>query len=80
MPENPLRQFWETWKRFGRKAGDVQARFFLSVFYFAVLAPFALIVRWAADPLAIKPGSARGWQRRPDPAQRNPLDGARRQF
>jgi len=80
MPGNPLRQFWEAWKRFGRKAGDVQARFFLSVFYFVVLAPFALIVRWAADPLAIKPRAPGGWQLRPAPRQGNPLEGARRQF
>ena len=52
------------WKRLARRLGDAQARALFSVFYFVVLTPFALAVRWLADPLAIKPGAARGWQPR----------------
>ena len=33
----------------------------MTVFYFALLAPFALIVRRTSDPLAINPGAQRGW-------------------
>jgi hypothetical protein len=74
-----LRRLWEGWKRLGRKLGDVQARLLLSVVYFTVIAPFALAVRWAGDPLAIKRGSPRGWRPRP-PAPPLTLERARRQF
>ncbi len=33
----------------------------MTIFYFVLLAPFALIVRRTSDPLAIKPGTQRGW-------------------
>jgi hypothetical protein len=45
---------WERWKRLAKTIGDFQARLILSVLYFVVVAPFALIVRFAADPLSIK--------------------------
>lgn len=56
-----LRRFWEGWKRIARKIGNFQARVLLFVFYFVIVAPFALVVRWGGDPLAIKPGTPRGW-------------------
>src|SRR5258707_125112 len=49
-----LRSFWEVWKRFGKKVGDLQARILLTLFYFVILAPFGLGMR-AAVP--------RGWRR-----------------
>jgi hypothetical protein len=49
-----VRRLWEWWKPIAMKIGDFQARMILSFFYFVVLAPFALAVRWASDPLAIK--------------------------
>jgi hypothetical protein len=61
-----LRTFWKGWKRVAKKIGDVQARLLLTVFYFVVLAPFALVVQWCTDPLGIKPGSPRGWRPRSD--------------
>ena len=74
-----LKGFWEAWKRLARKVGNLQVRVLLFVFYFVVLAPFALIVRWASDPMAIKPGSSRGWRDRSRP-QEPAFDQARRQF
>lgn len=61
---HPVRNWglWERWKKFGRKIGDFQARALLSVFYFIILAPFALMVRWLTDPLALKPNTSKGWQ------------------
>jgi hypothetical protein len=54
-----LRRLWAGWKRVGRKIGDFQARVLLTLFYFVILAPFALGVRLLADPLGLKhPG---GW-------------------
>jgi hypothetical protein len=57
-------RLWERWKRIARRIGDFQARILLIVFYFVVLAPFALVVRWTTDPMAIKPKTQRGWRNR----------------
>lgn len=74
-----LRTFWEAWKRFARRIGDVQARVLLTVFYYLILMPFALVLRWRSDPLAIKPGTPKGWRTRSESAE-TPLEQARRQF
>jgi hypothetical protein len=74
-----LRKLWKLWKKFGRKIGDFQARVLLIVFYFVVLGPFALAVRWASDPLAIKAGTPRGWRLRDD-VDSDPTELVRRQF
>ena len=71
-----LRRLWEGWKRFGRKMGDFQARLLLTLFYFVILAPFALALRWGADPLGLK--AAGGWQ--PVTRAGDALERARRQF
>jgi hypothetical protein len=76
---SPLRNFWELWKRFARKIGDFQARVLLILFYFVVLGPFALAVRWASDPLAIKAGAPRGWRLRDD-VDSAPTERVGRQF
>lgn len=55
-------RLWEWWKRVGKKFGDVQARILLTLFYFVVLSPFAIVVRSVSDPLGIKSGSHRGWR------------------
>ncbi len=57
-----LQAMWERWKKFGRKLGDVQARLLLSLLYFTIFAPFALVVRWLCDPLSIKPRTPQGWR------------------
>jgi hypothetical protein len=59
-----LRRFWEGWKRFGKRIGDIQARLLLTIFYYVLLAPFALALRRWSDPLGIKAGSAKGWHTR----------------
>jgi hypothetical protein len=69
---------WGAWKRVAARIGDVQARVLLSIFYFVVLGPFALLLRWRSDPLAIKPGAPTGWRPRSEPAEA-PLQRARRQ-
>ena len=60
------RGLWELWKRVARRIADVQARGILSVVYFLVLAPFAVIVAHGRDPLALKPTSPHGWRPRPE--------------
>jgi hypothetical protein len=71
-----LRRLWEGWKRVGRKIGDFQARVLLTLFYFVILAPFAVVVRFKADPLGLKRGG--GWL--PVVRAADPLTRARRQF
>jgi len=73
------RSFLEWWKQVGKRIGDIQARVLLSFFYFVVLGPFALIVRWRRDPLAIKAGGLRGWQPK-GPEKGTTIERAHRQF
>ncbi len=72
-----LRRAWKGWKRFGKKVGDFQARLLLTVFYFVILAPFALAMR-AADPLGLRVSGAR-WRPRDERPAGDPLTRARRQ-
>lgn len=67
------------WRQIAQTIAGIQARLLLVVFYFVVLAPFALVLRRASDPLAIKPGTPKGWllRRIADDAS---LERARRQF
>ena len=74
-----LRALWEAWKRLGRRLADYQVRGLLIVFYFLILAPFALAVRWKSDPLGIKGTHDPGWESTPA-KQIGPMDEARRQF
>jgi hypothetical protein len=72
-----LRRLWQGWKRVGKKIGDFQARVLLTLFYFVILAPFALGVRLMADPLGLKqPG---GWHP-VTPRNETALQRAGRQF
>ena len=74
-----LKSLWQAWKRLALKIGGFQARVLLSIFYGFLLAPFALAVRWRSDPLAIKPGSPKGWRDRPE-REGPTLERARNQF
>ena len=69
---------WQVWRRVGRRIGDAQARILLTGFYFVILAPFALVLRWKSDPLAIKKGTPRGWRARSEESA--PSAHAARQF
>ena len=65
------------WKRFARRMGNFQARLLLGAMYFVLVAPFALMGRFTADPLAPPAEGATRWRARP-PAPPT-LDHARRQ-
>jgi hypothetical protein len=73
-----LRRLGQAYKRVARGIADVQARVFLTAFFFTIATPFALAMRWGADPLALGRRGARGWQRRAE-ATDTPLARARRQ-
>jgi len=77
-PPNPAQRLWNWWKRTAKKIGNFQARVLLMLFYFVVVCPFALVVRWKSDPLAINPGTGRGWLPRRS-EEGTPLERARRQ-
>jgi hypothetical protein len=73
------RSLWEWWKRVGKKIGDFQARLILILFYFVILGPFAMGLRWWSDPLRVKASTRRGWRIRANPEGAT-IDLARRQF
>ena len=49
-----LRRFGSGWKEITRAIGDFQARLLLTVFYFTLVLPFALLARWVIDPLRLR--------------------------
>ena len=49
-----LTRVWLAWKRIAHKIGNFQARLLLTVFYFVVMLPFGIAVRFFSDPLRIK--------------------------
>jgi hypothetical protein len=56
-----LRAAWRWWTRVAHRIGDFQARVLLTVFYYVILGPFALVLR-RGDPLGIESGAPRGWR------------------
>ena len=70
---------WARWKVIAQKIGNVQARVLLSLFYFVVVPPFALIVKGFSDPLGLRaPQWKSSWvERRATDAV---VEAARRQF
>lgn len=74
-----MTHLWKKWKGVAERIGDFQARLLLSLFYFFILPPFALVLRMSSDPLGIKPDSRRGWNLKTQP-EGTPMDRAGRQF
>jgi hypothetical protein len=67
--ENPLlRKLWSHWLVLARKIGQFQSRIILTLFYFVLVTPFALITRLFTDPLHIRrrslDGAQSGWVER----------------
>lgn len=48
---NLLRRLWDRWNVFAIRMGSVQARLFMSYFYFIIVTPFALLGKLLGDPL-----------------------------
>lgn len=74
-----LARAWARWKIIAHIIGNVQARLLLSLFYFVVVPPFALVVKLFQDPLKLQPPEGNSlWVERPVPV---PSSGAeRRQY
>ena len=70
---------WRRWTVIAHVIGNFQARVLLSLFYFVIVPPFALIVKLAKDPLRLRLIAApSGWIERPEPPP--PSQTAHRQF
>ena len=46
---------WSRWKALAARIGNFQARVMLTLFYFVLVTPLGLIVRYLSDPLQLKP-------------------------
>jgi hypothetical protein len=63
-----FRHLWERWKVIAHVIGNFQARVLLTVFYFVIAPPFALLVKLVRDPLSLRvPSAATYWVTRPGP-------------
>jgi len=74
------KRIWEWWKPVAHKIGNFNARVILTVFYFTLFVPFALLVKYATDPLSIKAKTRKGWIHRTEQTVSDPLERARKQF
>jgi hypothetical protein len=72
-----LHALWERWKVIAHVIGNFQARVLLTIFYFVIAPPFALIVKLVRDPLSLRlPAGASYWVTRPR-SERAPGAGTR---
>jgi len=75
----PKSNLWQRWKNFSHRMGGFQSRLLLSLFYFILVTPFALIIKLFSDPLRLKEKPADSfWLPRPD--SKTDLEDSRRQF
>jgi hypothetical protein len=75
----PVRAAWQVWKARAHDIGQFQSRVLLTVFYFTIFVPFALVMRLFSDPLLLRRGTrSTNWCEWP--AREAGLDAARRQF
>lgn len=73
-----VKALWRRWTRIAHAIGTFQARLLLTVLYVLLLPPFALIARFSADPLRLRPATPPAWL--PRPRQAPTLEDERRQF
>jgi len=81
MSANPgfFRRLWEGWKKIARIIGDFNARVILTLFYFILLCPFAVLIKLFTDPLEIKNKEHIGWRSKEEDGELTPLEKAARQ-
>jgi hypothetical protein len=76
-----LKALWRKWLVVAHAIGRFNSHIIMMLVYFVFMTPFAMAVRWFADPLRLR--AEPGWQPLPvstvSPAP-TPLDLARRQF
>ncbi len=75
-----FRRLWEGWKKIAQIIGDFNARVILTLFYFILLCPFALMLKLFTDPLEIKKKKKHvGWHNREEDGELTPLEKAVKQ-
>ena len=74
-----FRRLWEGWKKIARKIGDFNARVILTIFYFILLCPFAILIKLFTDPLEIKKKDHVGWHDKEKNTELSALENAARQ-
>jgi len=74
-----FRRLWEGWKKIAQIIGDFNARVILTVFYFVLLCPFALMLKLFTDPLEIKKKEHVGWHEKKEDGEITPLERAAKQ-
>lgn len=74
-----FRRLWEGWKKIALIIGDFNARVILTVFYFVLLCPFAIMLKLFTDPLEIKKKEHVGWHEKKEDADITPLERAAKQ-
>jgi len=61
---NLLRRVWNLWVPIGHFIGNWIARTVLTIFYFTILLPYGLGVRFLSNPLSIKKPLRVSWSER----------------
>lgn len=51
---NALKFLWEKWKKFAFKFGEFMSGVILTLFYFLIVTPHAILLKLFSDPLKIK--------------------------
>jgi hypothetical protein len=49
-----MKAIWQRWKMFAERIGIFNARVILSLFYFTLLLPFGIMVKFFANPLSMR--------------------------
>ena len=74
-----LKKIWEGWKKIAFRIGLVQSRVLLTILYFLVVAPFALVVKAFTDHLKLRRGDPASFFVEKD-LRLHMIDDARRQY
>lgn len=74
-----LRRLWEVWKAFAAEMGNFQGRALLAFFYFIIVTPFGVPVRFFSDPLRLRKAKGSSFWLEEQPAS-STLEKAREQF
>jgi saxitoxin biosynthesis operon SxtJ-like protein len=74
-----LKTLWRKWLAVAHAIGRVNSRIVMTLVYFVAMAPFALAVRWFADPLRVRAQAAWRPLELPTPPP-SALDLVQRQF
>ncbi|KPL17747.1 MAG: hypothetical protein AMJ92_11100 [candidate division Zixibacteria bacterium SM23_81] len=74
-----LRRWWQVWKAFAAEMGNFQGRALLAFFYFIIVTPFGVPVRFFSDPLRLRKAKGSSFWLEQQPASAT-LEKAREQF